>query len=210
MKSSASVDHGATRRLFSVLTAVWDTDLWRLELWDGSSAGETETPEFVLRFRSRRGLDRLVGDLPDRGFGRAYAEGSLEVEGLYAFLGRVSDLSMSRMARLLPRILTTALALGARPDPRRIPPRLLPFRGDQCQINHGRADRRRTDLGHPHDTRNLSTLHRLSSETDEERAQKGQQGSVTPRSNTTHRRTHPLRLHSRTDDEIAMPIREFS
>ena len=121
MKSSASVDHGATRRLFSVLTAVWDTDRWRLELWDGSSAGETETPEFVLRFRSRRGLDRLVGDLPDRGFGRAYAEGSLEVEGLYAFLGRVSDLSMSRMARLLPRILTTALALGARPDPRRIP-----------------------------------------------------------------------------------------
>jgi cyclopropane-fatty-acyl-phospholipid synthase len=121
MKPSASVDPGAARRLFSVLSAVWDTDRWRLELWDGSSAGEAETPEFVLRFRSRRGLDRLVGDLPDRGFGRAYAEGSLEVEGLYAFLSRVNDLSMSRMARLLPRILTTALALGARPDPRRIP-----------------------------------------------------------------------------------------
>ncbi|MGD0447545.1 MAG: cyclopropane-fatty-acyl-phospholipid synthase family protein [Candidatus Dormibacteria bacterium] len=120
MKPSASVDTGAARRLFSVLTAVWDTDRWRLELWDGSSAGEAETPEFILRFRSRRGLDRLVGDLPDRGFGRAYAEGSLEVEGLYAFLARVNDLSMSRMARLFPRILTTALALGARPDPRRI------------------------------------------------------------------------------------------
>ena len=113
MKPSAGVDPGVTRRLFSVLTAVWDTDRWRLELWDGSSTGESETPEFVLRFRSRMALDRLLGDLPDRGFGRAYAEGSLEVEGLYAFLGRVSDLSMSRMARLLPRILTSALALGA-------------------------------------------------------------------------------------------------
>ena len=121
MKPSASVDPGAARRLFSVLSAVWDTDRWRLELWDGSGAGEAETPEFVLRFRSRRGLDRLVGDLPDRGFGRAYAEGSLEVEGVYAFLGRVNDLSMRRMARLLPRILTAALAVGARPDPRRIP-----------------------------------------------------------------------------------------
>src|ERR1039458_8310528 len=120
MKPSASVDPGATRRLFSVLTAIWDTDRWRLELWDGSSAGESETPEFVLRFRSRRALDRLLGDLPDRGFGRAYVEGSLEVESLQAFLGRVNDLSMSRMARLLPRMLTTALALGARPDPRRI------------------------------------------------------------------------------------------
>jgi cyclopropane-fatty-acyl-phospholipid synthase len=120
MKPSASVDPDAAGRLFSILTSIWDTDRWRLELWDGRSAGELKTAEFVLRFRSRRALDRLVGDLPDRGFGRAYVEGSLDVEGLYAFLERVNDLSMSRMARLLPRILTAALALGARPDPRRI------------------------------------------------------------------------------------------
>ena len=61
-------------------------------MWDGSGAGEAEMPRFVLRLSSRRALDRLVGDLPDRGFGRAYVEGSLEVEGLYAFLGHVNDL----------------------------------------------------------------------------------------------------------------------
>ena len=78
-------------------------------------------PRFVLRLKSRKALDRLIGDLPDRGFGRAYVEGSLEVEGLYSFLGHVNDLSMGRLARIVPRIAIAALALGARPDPRGLP-----------------------------------------------------------------------------------------
>jgi cyclopropane-fatty-acyl-phospholipid synthase len=121
MKSGAHPDPDATRRLFSVLSTIWGTDLWRLEMWDGSAVGEPAFPRFVLRLKSRAALDRLVGDLPDRGFGRAYVEGSLEVEGLHAFLGHVNDLSLGRVARLLPRIATTALALGARPDPRGLP-----------------------------------------------------------------------------------------
>ncbi|MGP8161163.1 MAG: class I SAM-dependent methyltransferase [Candidatus Dormibacteria bacterium] len=121
MKPNAGPDPGAGRRLFSVLSAVWGTDRWRLELWDGSSVGEPLLPRFVLRLKSRKALDRLIGDLPDRGFGRAYVEGSLEVEGLYSFLGHVNDLSMGRLARIVPRIAIAALALGARPDPRGLP-----------------------------------------------------------------------------------------
>jgi cyclopropane-fatty-acyl-phospholipid synthase len=70
---------------------------------------------------SRKALDRLIGDLPERAFGRAYVEGSLEIENLHAFLEHVTNLSMVRVARVLPRLATTALALGARPDPRTLP-----------------------------------------------------------------------------------------
>ncbi len=114
----ATKSSGAAERLFRVISEVVTTDRWRLELWDGRHAGQSADPEFVLRFRSRLGLDRLIGDLPERGFGRAYVEGSLEVEPLYAFMERVDSLPASRVARLLPRLLTAALALGARPNPR--------------------------------------------------------------------------------------------
>jgi len=109
---------GAVERLFRVISEVVTTDRWRLELWDGRHAGRPADPEFTLRFRSRLGLDRLIGDLPERGFGRAYVEGSLEVEPLYAFMEHVDSLPASRVARLLPRLLGAALALGARPNPR--------------------------------------------------------------------------------------------
>jgi cyclopropane-fatty-acyl-phospholipid synthase len=121
MTPNAGPDPGASRRLFSILSTVWGTDLWRLILWDGSAVGEPELPRFVLHLRSRKALDRLIGDLPERAFGRAYVEGSLEIEGLTRFLEHVNDLDMLRVARLLPRIVATALALGARPDPRGLP-----------------------------------------------------------------------------------------
>ena len=121
MTSTSTPDPGATRRLFTILSSVWGTDRWWLQMWDGSGTGEPEMPRFVLHLRSRRALDRLVSDLPDRGFGRAYVEGSLDVDGLYAFLAHVNDLAMGRVARLLPRLVATALALGARPDRRGLP-----------------------------------------------------------------------------------------
>jgi len=121
MKLNGSPDASAARRLFAALTMIWGTDRWRLEMWDGSAVGGPAVPRFVLRLRSRRALDRLIGDLPERGFGRAYVEGSLEVVGLHAFLEHVNELSMSRVAGAFPRMLTTAIALGARPDPRRLP-----------------------------------------------------------------------------------------
>jgi cyclopropane-fatty-acyl-phospholipid synthase len=121
MKPKADPDGGASRRLFAILSAIWGTERWQLQMWDGHSVGEPDAPLFVLRLVSRRAIDRLIGDLPERAFGRAYVEGSLEVEGLHAFLGHVNDLSMARVARLLPRLVASALALGARPDPRGLP-----------------------------------------------------------------------------------------
>jgi cyclopropane-fatty-acyl-phospholipid synthase len=121
MKPNAGPDRGASRRLFSILSAVWGTERWCLEMWDGTAVGERERPRFVLRLDSRKALDRLIGDLPERAFGRAYVEGSLEIEGLHAFLEHVNDLSMVQVARLLPRLAATALVLGARPDPRGLP-----------------------------------------------------------------------------------------
>ena len=110
----------AAERLFRVISEVVTTDRWRLELWDGRSAGQAVDPEFVLRFTSRRGLDRLIGDLPERGFGRAYVEGSLDVQPLYSFMEHVDSLPARRVARLVPRLLAAALALGARPNHRGI------------------------------------------------------------------------------------------
>jgi cyclopropane-fatty-acyl-phospholipid synthase len=112
---------GAARRLFGVLAEGLGSEGWRLELWDGSADGEASAPQFVLRFTSRAGLDRLIGDLPERGFGRAYVEGSLEIEGLHAFLCQAHHLQTRTVARLVPRLLAAALAIGARPDPRPLP-----------------------------------------------------------------------------------------
>jgi cyclopropane-fatty-acyl-phospholipid synthase len=114
-------DIDAVTRLYRVLSEAWGTERWRLELWGDKGAGEAEHPLFVLRLRSRRALDRLIGDLPERGFGRAYVEGCLEVEGLHAFLCQVDDLSVAGIARVLPRLVRAALSLGARPDPRGLP-----------------------------------------------------------------------------------------
>lgn len=132
----------AVERLFRLLSESWRTERWRLELWDGRGAGEAERARFVLRFRSRRGLDRLIGDLPERGFGRAYVEGSIEVEGLHAFLAQTDELRSGRLARLVPGLVAAALALGARPDPRRLPVearlsgRLHTTRRDREAIRH--------------------------------------------------------------------------
>ena len=133
---------GQVERLFRLLSEAWRSERWRLELWDGRGAGEAETARFVLRFRSRRGLDRLIGDFPERGFGRAYVEGSVEVDGLDAFLAQTDELRAGRMARLVPGLVAAALALGARPDPRRLPVearlrgRLHTTRRDREAIRH--------------------------------------------------------------------------
>ncbi len=118
MKTDRQPNREAARRLFRVLSDGLRTERWRLELWDGSGVGEATLPQFVLHLSSHHALNRLIGDLPERGFARAFVEGSLEVEGLNAFLRQASDLPASTVVRLLPRLLAAAFALGARPDPR--------------------------------------------------------------------------------------------
>ncbi len=121
MNPNDGPDRGAVHRLFTLLSTVWGTEWWRMEMWDGTAVGDSTSPLFILHMNSRKALDRLIGDLPERAFGRAYVEGSLEIENLHAFLEHVTNLSMVRVARVLPRLATTALALGARPDPRTLP-----------------------------------------------------------------------------------------
>lgn len=104
----------AGARLHRVLAEGLQLPTLRLELWDGSVFGPPDG--VTLRFRSRRGLDHLIGDHPERGFGRAYAEGEVEVEPLTPFLEAATELHSTRLLRLLPPLVNAAWALGARPD----------------------------------------------------------------------------------------------
>ncbi|GAC1339314.1 MAG: cyclopropane-fatty-acyl-phospholipid synthase family protein [Candidatus Dormibacteria bacterium] len=88
---------------------------WRLELWDGRTVGPTD-PAFTLRLRDRRALDRLLGTLPERGFGRAYVAGLLDIEPLDAFLRALTRVPPRDFVMAAPRLLRAARALGARPD----------------------------------------------------------------------------------------------
>jgi cyclopropane-fatty-acyl-phospholipid synthase len=90
---------------------------WRLRLWDGSENGPAE-PRFTVTLHSRRALDRLLGALPERGFGRAYVEGEIDVEPLGSLFDSVQAVPLRRAAAALPALLRAALALGARPDRR--------------------------------------------------------------------------------------------
>src|SRR5205807_6356861 len=70
---------------------------------------------FVLSVHSRSGLDRLLNAAPDRGFGRAYVEGHIDVEPLEAFFEVVHSIPRRRLIAGLPALLRVAISLGARP-----------------------------------------------------------------------------------------------
>src|ERR1700736_3176558 len=66
------------RPLHAAFSRVLGTRDWQLITWDAAAAGNPDAA-FTMTFHTRRGLDRLLGSLPDRGFGRAYATGELDV-----------------------------------------------------------------------------------------------------------------------------------
>jgi cyclopropane-fatty-acyl-phospholipid synthase len=103
------------RRLHGAFSRVLGTRDWQLITWDGAVAG-TPGAAFTLTFRSLRALDRLVGSLPDRAFGRAYATGELDVEPLSRFLAIIGRRTLGEMALAWPRVLAAGFASGARPD----------------------------------------------------------------------------------------------
>jgi cyclopropane-fatty-acyl-phospholipid synthase len=109
-----SADAAGERFYATVARLIGDRD-WALVLWDGRRYGAA-SPTFTLTIRDRRGLDQLIGSLPERGFGRAYASGSIEAEPLSAFLSTFSTMSPRRMIAAAPLLLRSALALGARPE----------------------------------------------------------------------------------------------
>jgi hypothetical protein len=75
--SAAAPLASSGRALHKALSQLAGTESWRLRLWDGSEHGATG-PRFVISLHSWSALDRLLGALPERSFGRAYVEGSLD------------------------------------------------------------------------------------------------------------------------------------
>lgn len=93
----------------------------RIELWDGTVSGDGGDDAVVMRFRSARALDRLLGAMPERGFGRAYTEGLIEIEPLEEFLAAFAVVPHRRILSAAPGLLRAVLALGGRPDLRPTP-----------------------------------------------------------------------------------------
>lgn len=89
---------------------------WRLDLWDGRTVPAQGSESFCISIRSREALDRLLGALPERAFGRAYAEDLIDVEPLDAFLEAVAHVTLRNQLLGLPLFFRAALALGARPN----------------------------------------------------------------------------------------------
>lgn len=89
---------------------------WRLELWDGQTVYPDGDERFRITIRSREALDCLLGALPERAFGRAYAQDLIDVEPLEAFLEAVSRIKLRDQAIALPLFVRAALSLGARPN----------------------------------------------------------------------------------------------
>jgi len=103
------------QRFFDTVSRLLGHRDWALVLWDGRRYG-SPTPSFTLTIVDRRGLDQLIGSLPERGFGRAYVSGAIEAEPLQRFLAAFSQLPTRRILVAGPSLLRATLALGARPE----------------------------------------------------------------------------------------------
>lgn len=106
----------AVERLFSALSHVVDTVEWHLVLWDGRSTGATYHPRFTLTLHSKEALNLLISAMPEKGFGRAYVSGELDVDPLRPFLETLESARTWRFVAAWPRVVAAAISLGARPD----------------------------------------------------------------------------------------------
>ncbi len=90
---------------------------FRLQVWDGSTAGPPNAPQIILR--NRRALRRLAWAPGELGLGRAYVSGDLDIDGnVYDVLDALkSTPGLSEETRLTLRqraaLLLTAARLGA-------------------------------------------------------------------------------------------------
>lgn len=107
---------GSAEALGAALSRLLGRRDWRLELWDGRTVPAEGEERFCITIRSRAALDRLLGALPERAFGRAYAQDLIDVEPLEAFLEAVSHIRLRDEVIALPLFVRAALALGARPN----------------------------------------------------------------------------------------------
>jgi cyclopropane-fatty-acyl-phospholipid synthase len=102
-------------RLFVAFARLLGDTRWQLRLWDGTLVGERTSPRFTVSLRDRKALAALLGGLPERAFGRAYAVGAIEIEPLDRFLALMADRPTSSFVAGWPRLLASAAVLGVRP-----------------------------------------------------------------------------------------------
>lgn len=105
-----------------------DVDDWRLVLWDGRTAG-SETPRFTLTLVSHAAVDRLLGGVPEKAFGRAYVEGLVDIDHLEPFLAPLAAAPVRQLFRAWPAVAAALLGLGGRPDGARVPQAEARLRG---------------------------------------------------------------------------------
>lgn len=108
---------------------------WKLVLWDGRTAG-SDSPQFTMTFRSRAAIDRLLGGVPEKAFGRAYIEGLVSVEPLEPFLKPLAAAPVKQLFRAWPAFAAALLALGGRP-------RVAPVPGAEARLRGVRHSRQR-------------------------------------------------------------------
>lgn len=108
---------------------------WKLVLWDGRTAG-SDSPRFTMTFRSRAAIDRILGGVPEKAFGRAYIEGLVSVEPLEPFLEPLAAAPVKQLFLAWPAFAAALLALGGRP-------RGAPVPGAEARLRGIRHSRRR-------------------------------------------------------------------
>lgn len=104
----------AAARLHRALSRGLGHERWRLALWDGSAIGP-HPPEFTITVRSPAAIDRLLGGVPEKAFGRAYVEGLLTVEPLEPFMHPLAVAPVSQLFRAWPGLAAALVRMGGRP-----------------------------------------------------------------------------------------------
>jgi cyclopropane-fatty-acyl-phospholipid synthase len=125
----------AAANLHRAMSRALGHDRWKLVLWDDSAAG-SDSPQFTITLRSRAAIDRLLGGIPEKAFGRAYVEGLVSVEPLEAFMEPLATAPVSQLLRAWPAIAAALLALGGRP-------RVAPVPGAEARLRGVRHSRKR-------------------------------------------------------------------
>ncbi|MEO8898006.1 MAG: cyclopropane-fatty-acyl-phospholipid synthase family protein [Candidatus Dormibacter sp.] len=132
-QNTAAADPAAN--LHRAMSRALGRDDWRLVLWDGRTAG-SDSAQFTVALRSHVAIDRLLGGVPEKAFGRAYVEGLLDVDPLEPFLEPLAAAPVRQLFRAWPAIAAALLALGGRP-------RGAPVLGAEARLRGIRHSRQR-------------------------------------------------------------------
>ena len=137
-----------TRPLRQALAAALPERPFHVALWDGSRLEATDGGRPTLTVRSPRALAHLVRAPGQLGLGRAYVDGSLEVDDLDAVIGLLSRWRAPRLdSRTRVRLLAAAVrAMGPTRPPRRPEVELLPRGRRHSRERDERSVRHHYDL----------------------------------------------------------------